>query len=219
MRIDLEGGRAVVSGFRAGTGPRRILPMWRTISVALVVAMAVAPLDARADWQCTRWGMTPEQVLAASAGQLKACDEACKGQDTNIQIARFLGPYQFGPFKFTAYMLFDRRSNTLAQVTLGLNQPNDAGALIGALRLEYGEPAAIDYSQSMQVIMFRNSTDEINVVVIGDRSHVTNTSLSYEPRQNSSIEAFDALPLSSPHIPRCQRVLRRLGTLLGARRE
>src|SRR5215472_17354015 len=129
--------------------------MRRTFGFALAVAIIVAgPLDAHADWQYTRWGMTPEQVMAASAGQLKACDEACKGQDTNIQIARFLGPYQSGLFKFTAYMLFDRRSNTLAQVTLGLNQPNDAGALIGALRLEYGEPVAIDYSKSMQVIMF-----------------------------------------------------------------
>jgi hypothetical protein len=122
--------------------------------------------------------MTPEQVMALSTGQLKACYEPCNGQDTNIQIARFLGPYQSGPFNFTACMLFDRRSDTLGR--------------------QYEEPAVTDYSKSMQVIMRRNPTDDINVVVIGDPSHVVDTSLSQEPRQNSPSEAFEALPPSSP---------------------
>lgn len=172
--------------------------MPRTISFALVGAINLAAaLNAHANWQYTRWGMTPEQVMAASTGQLKACYDACKGQDTNIQIARFLGPYQSGPFNFTAYMLFDRRSDTLAQVTLDLSQPSAASALIGALGRQYGEPAVTDYSKSMEVIMWRNSTDDINVVVIGDPSHVVDASLSYEPRQNSPTEAFEALPPSS----------------------
>lgn len=173
--------------------------MRRTISIALMVAMnAVAPLDAHADWQYTRWGMTPEQVMAASTGQLKPCDEACKGQDTSIQITRFLGPYQSGPFKFTAYMLFNRQSDTLAEVTLDLNQPNDAGALVGALKLKYGEPIVDDYSKEMKVIIWCDPTDEIDIVVIGDQPHVADTSLSYAPRQDWPTETFDALPLSSP---------------------
>lgn len=197
MRIDLEGERAVAGGCRAGAGSRRILSMRRTIGIALAVAMnAVASLDAHADWQYTRWGMTPEQVMAASAGQLKPCDEACKGQDTSIQITRFLGPYQSGPFKFTAYMLFNRRSNTLAEVTLDLNQPYDADAFINALRLKYGRPDLSDYSKLMKVILWRDATDEIDVVVIGD-DPPSDTSLSYAPRQNSQTEAFDEPPLSS----------------------
>jgi hypothetical protein len=199
MRIDLEGERAVASGCRAGACPRWILLMRRTISIALVVAMnAVAPLDAHADWQYTRWGMTPDQVMAASTDQLKACDEACKGQDTNIQIARFFGPYQSGPFNFTAYMLFDRQNNTLAEVTLDLNQPNDAGALVDALKLKYGEPMVNDYSKSMKVIIWRDPADEIDVVVVGDQSRITDTSLSYAPRQDWPTETFDTLPFSSP---------------------
>lgn len=54
MRIDLEGERVVASGCRAGAAPRRILPVRRTISIALVVAMNVAPLEA------TQIGNTPD---------------------------------------------------------------------------------------------------------------------------------------------------------------
>ena len=202
MRIDLVGERAVASGCSAGAGPRRILPMRRTISIALVIAMnAVAPLDAHADWQYTRWGMTPEQVMAASTGQLKACDETCKGQDTSIQIARFLGPYQSGPFKFIAYMIFDTRNNALAQVLLDLNRPNDTDALIDALMLKYGTPiAADDLPEPIQIITWQNSTDVIDLVVMRHDYLATDTSISFAPRQNWPTETFDALPLSSPRI-------------------
>ena len=166
--------------------------MRRTFGFALVVAINMAAnLGARADWQYTQWGMTPEQVMAASAGQLKICDEACKGLDTDLQIARFRGPYQSGPFKFTAYMLFDRRNNTLAQVTLDLNQRNDTDALIGALISNYGTPVAIDFSEPIRFIMWRNSIDEINIVVTRHHHQVADTSLSYEKRSDPPNEPFD----------------------------
>lgn len=200
MRIDLEGERVVASGCRAGAGPRRILPVRRTISIALVVAMNVAPLEAHADWQYTRWGMTPEQVMAASTGQLKACDKTCKGRDTSIQIARFLGPYQPGPFKFTAHMIFDTRNNALAQVLLDLNRPNDTDALIDALMLKYGTPIAADLSEPIQIMTWHNSTDVIDLVVMRHDHLATDTSISFAPRQNLPTETFDAFPLWSPRI-------------------
>jgi len=40
-------------------------------ALALVSAVLSAMTEARADWQYTRWGMSPEQVIAASRGTAK----------------------------------------------------------------------------------------------------------------------------------------------------
>jgi hypothetical protein len=67
------------------------------------VLIAASAVSAHADWQYTRWGMTPAQTLEASAGQLKECygQEICSRESTTNEVARFIGGYQWGGLKFT----------------------------------------------------------------------------------------------------------------------
>jgi hypothetical protein len=47
----------------------------RSILAAMPIAVMLAPC-ARADWEYTQWGMTPEQVASASGGAVKTSPAA-----------------------------------------------------------------------------------------------------------------------------------------------
>jgi hypothetical protein len=125
-----------------------------TITAATITAgIVLSAATAHADWQYTRWGMTPEETLAASKGKLKRCDpRACDVQATDTAAAQLFGPYQSGEFNFTAFAFFDKRTNKLAHVTLKLTTPEKGLDLIGTLRIRYGEPAMQSTSAVMTLL-------------------------------------------------------------------
>lgn len=45
------------------------------IRSTLAAALLLAPFAAKADWQYTKWDMTPEEVISASNGEAKPLDE------------------------------------------------------------------------------------------------------------------------------------------------
>jgi hypothetical protein len=67
-----------------------------------LTAFLVSATGALADWQYTRWGMTREQVLMASRGQLRQCDDAnCEEHSGKTEVARLVGDYSSGDLDFT----------------------------------------------------------------------------------------------------------------------
>jgi hypothetical protein len=142
-----------------------------------------APQVARADWQYTKWGMTPEQVLAASKGKLRRCSvDACKGQATDNTAAQFYGEYVAGEFFFTVYTMFDKRSNKLTSVNLILSDPAQGDSLVGSVRAKYGEPANQSRTAIMSLYVWRDQKDQISIIDIGR----SNVSLQYQPRLNEA---------------------------------
>jgi hypothetical protein len=102
--------------------------------------MAAPP--AFADWQFTKWGMTPDQVAAASHGAAASVDpltisNAVNGDRTLLQM-----PYNAGTFDFVASFAFDN-SDHLDRVHLVL-QSGAAIDLRTALLAKYGKPAHQD---------------------------------------------------------------------------
>ncbi len=48
---------------------------------SIVLAALLVPVDAHADWQFTKWGMTPDEVHAASSGTVLRMDaKTAKGR-------------------------------------------------------------------------------------------------------------------------------------------
>jgi len=85
---------------------------------------------AKADWQYTKWGMTPQQVISASNSQAKEGSDLRPDSDGNV--SKLVAPYQIGTFVFQADFGFDA-ADRLSSVTLVLNDPSasmdmDAGA-------------------------------------------------------------------------------------------
>jgi hypothetical protein len=133
----------------------------RLAAITAVIVLSAA--TAHADWQYTRWGMTPEETLAASKGKLKRCDPCDIQTNDTAAAAQLFGPYQSGEFNFTAFAFFDKRTNKLAHVTLKLTTPEKGLDLIGTLRIRYGEPAMQSTSAVMILFVWREPKDQISI--------------------------------------------------------
>jgi hypothetical protein len=157
--------------------------MLRTVTVLTALLINTV---AYADWQYTRWGMTVEQVAAASKGQLRLCNAACDKQVTDGEIARLYGQYRSGEFAFTAFAMFNKTTGKLAYMNLKLDNSSQGNALIGALRAKYGEPATKTSSQLMSMFVWREARDQINIVSIGSGTADGLTTLAYRPRLSDS---------------------------------
>ncbi len=83
---------------------------------------------AKADWEYTTWGMTPQQVVSASKNVTKESSDLRPDSDGNV--TKMVAPYASGKFRFEAQFGFDA-TDRLASVTLVLNDKS-AGMDIGA---------------------------------------------------------------------------------------
>ena len=103
--------------------------------IVVVVAMAVA-VPANAHWQFTKWEMTPEQVIAASAGtaQLGSGEKSAQGDATKGAV----GSYIAGGYQFSVNYWFN--ASGLSGVGLMLRDDNQCLALQRDLLAKYGEP-------------------------------------------------------------------------------
>ena len=85
----------------------------------IVLALACCGASAaKADWEYTKWGMTPQQVVSASNNLAQAGTDLEPDGDGNV--SKLVAPYQGGKFSFRADFGFDK-SDKLASVTLVLD--------------------------------------------------------------------------------------------------
>jgi hypothetical protein len=84
------------------------------IVLALVCCGASA---AKADWEYTKWGMTPQQVISASKNLTRESSDLHPDSDGNI--TKLVAPYQSGKLSFEAQFGFDA-TDRLSSVTLVL---------------------------------------------------------------------------------------------------
>ena len=84
--------------------------------IVLVLACSGA-VAAKADWEYTKWGMTPQQVVNASKNMTKESSDLSRDSDGNV--TKLVAPYQGGKFSFEAQFAFDA-SDKLSSVTLVL---------------------------------------------------------------------------------------------------
>jgi hypothetical protein len=85
------------------------------ITLALVCCGTSA---AKADWEYTKWGMTPGQVVSAAKNRTRKSSDLHPDSDGNV--TKLVAPYQSGKFSFEAQFGFDA-ADRLSSVTLVLN--------------------------------------------------------------------------------------------------
>ena len=85
----------------------------------IVLALACCGAGtAKADWEYTKWGMTPQQVVSASKNLTREGSDLHPDSDGNV--SKLIAPYQSGKFLFEAQFGFDA-ADKLASVTLVLS--------------------------------------------------------------------------------------------------
>jgi hypothetical protein len=81
-------------------------------------AKAVWEYTKKPDWEYTKWGMTPQQVVSASNNLATQGSDLRPDSDGNV--SKLVAPFQSGKFAFEAQFGFDA-TDRLASVTLVLN--------------------------------------------------------------------------------------------------
>lgn len=112
------------------------------VSLLLALSLLIASGEARANWQYSRWGMTPDQFAKQSAGSAFVVppDQSRTRGGSPCLID---GNYLSGSTSFRLSGCFTQ--NALSLVVLTFPQKasrHDAGELISALTARYGTPTA-----------------------------------------------------------------------------
>ena len=125
-----------------------------------VVMFLIAPI-AHADWQYTHWGMTPEQVVAASRGAAQVVPEKNRPRGVPILTAA-TGTYQEGPLELRVTFQFTTAGNGLACVSYGVNSHDQDDAFKAALVKRYGPPQKTSGGGFLGTnVSWKTATDEI----------------------------------------------------------
>ncbi len=95
-----------------------------SVSTAAVVVLMGSPVAA--DWQYTRWGDSPEEVLSAADGAAKPNDD--RGRDPLPNRALLTAQYEAFGFRFNAYFVFDP-ADQLVYVDLEPQKPDECNAI------------------------------------------------------------------------------------------
>ena len=105
-----------------------------------VRGLCLTTIPAHADWAYTHWGMTPEQVVAASHGTAKLLPAANRTRDDSDHWEMSVeGAYTDGRIPLSTGFTFDTRSGGLTCVFYNAVGA-DARAVIPMLVERYGRP-------------------------------------------------------------------------------
>ena len=107
------------------------------IALALVCCGASA---AKADWEYTKWGMTPGQVVSAAKNLTRESSDLHPDSDGNV--TKLVAPYRSGKFSFEAQFGFDG-ADRLSSVTLVLKDK------FAGMDMNMGADMNADMSMSM----------------------------------------------------------------------
>jgi len=102
--------------------------LFRLLGVAAAGILLTQP--AFANWKYTSWGMTPEQVAAASKGTVKVGSGEAGDRMDGYDVGD-TGQYVSGNYQFDATFYFQRNGLALVHLTL-----NGGGDQCNALRLD-----------------------------------------------------------------------------------
>jgi hypothetical protein len=142
--------------------------MKRTLVLVVVGMLLIAPAS-RADWQYTHWGMTPEQVVAASKGSVKLLPEKNRPR-LGPFVTAAEGEYKDGSLELRTVFRFNTATNGLVCVDFGVGNHIDDDALKAALTKRYGPPKteAGPAFLKMTTLSWKTPTDEISLTLSKD---------------------------------------------------
>lgn len=119
---------------------------------ALAVAAAVFALSgtAKADWQYTHWGMSPEAMARASAGKATVIPPDPRHVRAGLECL-VTGTYQAGNQTFGLQGCFDK-GRSLRMVALNIDNPapSQGADIRGALISKYGKPTIVRSAGSLE---------------------------------------------------------------------
>ena len=136
--------------------------------VLVSIVALTAPQNTLADWQYTRWGMTAEEIVAASDGNAHLISDSEKeGESAENFDAIALGTYSTGPFEFEVSFRALKGEHTLDTVRLELREPSIYRRLREALIGKYGigqETVKDNDSIKTTIMIWKAETETVKLI-------------------------------------------------------
>jgi hypothetical protein len=130
------------------------------LAAAVIVALLSMPMAAQADWQYTKWGMSAEQALRASAGQLRLPGfEERRSHVINDRQPELIGRHATSSFRFSAALYFGATPRAGLDFVVLMSEDRSrrqTNAIIESLRGLYGEPSEARISQLTKTYRWRD---------------------------------------------------------------
>jgi len=108
----------------------------------LCLWMMIVPMSAHASWQYATWGMSPEQVIAASKGVAARADNPFVAR--NGERGLLTAPYATNNIPFVVHFWFTVGEPKLIRVSLGTQYAADCPNVSSLLFSIYGTPQVSD---------------------------------------------------------------------------
>lgn len=129
------------------------------LALVLTVCASLPAADALADWQYTRWGMSPRQVVAASRGTATLVPDEYKPENDRRIREEGLSPdlmekvrlaassIEIEHMVFQVALMFDARSHSLSEVIVGKDdcKPAEAHRMEFLFNMKYGHAFKRDF--------------------------------------------------------------------------
>jgi hypothetical protein len=155
-----------------------------------LLLLLLVTVPAGANWQYTKWGMTPAQVVAASHGaatETTPAQQAGERISATGEVALLTAPWQAGRFRFTALFFFST-GRRLTHVTLNLEtaDPSDGDRLLGSLRQKYGAAFSSKANDFFTMEIWHYQGDQVSYTAAAGKLF----NLQYGPLKNADNSAL-----------------------------
>lgn len=135
----------------------------RRLPMSILCLLVAAPMSARADWEYTKWGMTPEQVAKASKGAAKVIPPAKRRTGGAVESGA-TAAQSLGPVKMAVGFLFDAKTHGLVCVISTVDDHSTNAQLESELLKRLGQPRKTSGDPgSMKSLEWVTPADEITL--------------------------------------------------------
>lgn len=151
----------------------------------LLVALCAVPIsNAVADWQFTKWGMTPEEVSASSHGELQPTQPNERENRGGLPLLKM--EYQSRDFRFSAKFVFNKQRR-LSAVILDPLDMGECGQIQQSVLSQYDKAEIVtrspmslnyawrDHSHDNRVTFSNNLPGQFSYCVIAYESLAAST--------------------------------------------
>ena len=173
------------------------------LATALILLSTLGASPSFADWQYTKWGMTKEEVIAASQGKAEPAALAspgvkpgpCQDGSTGIIESGAAGAkalYETGRFRFSVCFYFDK-AGKLSAVEMALDKgqlQEMSRPLYDSLFQKYGKPEKEDMNKVLHVTDWRSGEDRITFWSAALAGNTLGTLVLYRPLATSETEGL-----------------------------
>ncbi|GEM_PF-5898635 len=124
-------------------------------SLLVIASILLVTTPAKADWQFTKWGMTPAELEKKSPIHLVKGDSNCPVRDSQVSVSpyetKYTSDWTVGSMRFTTCYLFLK--NKLSLVHL-FSKDVDEKSVIKGFSQKYGQPQVDDVLKDAGMISY-----------------------------------------------------------------